>query len=70
MRGSAGAGAGDPRCLPCNVVVADAGEGRTRVEVFDPEVMMGFSAELSEVANDARARLDRMLVALVGEGAA
>ncbi len=57
----------DPRVaamLPCNVVVADAGEGRTRVEVFDPEVMMGFSADLAAVADDARARLQGMLAAL------
>ena len=57
----------DPRVatmLPCNVVVGDAGEGCTRVEVFDPQAMMGFSADLEEVARDAQERLEGMLAAL------
>lgn len=50
--------------LPCNVVVAAEGEGRTRVEVFDPAVMTAFSADLADVASEARTRLSGMLAAL------
>ena len=55
--------------LPCNVVVADAGEGRTRVEVLDPGFMAGLAPapELAEVAADARARLTGMMEALTGQ---
>ncbi len=58
----------DPRIatmLPCNVVVADDGEG-TRVEIFDPAAMTSFSSDagVAEVAADARRRLTDMLEAL------
>ena len=55
--------------LPCNVVVADAGEGRTRVEVLDPAFMATIAPdpELAEVAADARARLTGMMEALTGQ---
>jgi uncharacterized protein (DUF302 family) len=55
--------------LPCNVVVADAGEGRTRVEVLDPGFMATLTpdAEVAEVAADARARLTGMMEALTGQ---
>lgn len=63
----------DPRIatlLPCNVVVADAGEGATRVEVFDPAFMAAIAPdpELAEVAADARARLAGMMDALGAAG--
>ena len=62
----------DPRVatmLPCNVVVADAGEGCTRVEVFDPAAMVAFSdaPDLAPVADEARERLSGMIKALTGE---
>jgi len=62
----------DPRVatmLPCNVVVASAGEDRTRVEVFDPAVMTSFSDAdgLAEVAAEARERLSGMMRALSGD---
>ncbi|WP_313409283.1 DUF302 domain-containing protein [Aeromicrobium sp.] len=59
----------DPRIaalLPCNVVVAQEGDG-TRVEVLDPGVMSQFSADgdVAEVAAEARERLEGMMAALV-----
>ncbi|MBM7515660.1 DUF302 domain-containing protein [Nocardioides nitrophenolicus] len=62
----------DPRIatlLPCNVVVADAGEGRTRVEVLDPGFMATLAPdpELAEVAADARARLAGMMEVLTDQ---
>lgn len=59
----------DPRIatlLPCNVVVADAGEGRTRVEILDPAFLASVVAdpEIRAVAADARARLTGMMEAL------
>jgi uncharacterized protein (DUF302 family) len=59
----------DPRIaalLPCNVVVADVGNGQTRVDAFDPNVMTSFvsSPTLVAVAADARQRLARTLTAL------
>lgn len=61
----------DPRIaalLPCNVVVADTGEGRTRVEVLDPAFMAQIAASggLDAVAADARVRLVGMMDALTG----
>ncbi|GAA3540371.1 DUF302 domain-containing protein [Aeromicrobium flavum] len=58
----------DPRLavmLPCNVVVA-AQETGTRVDVFDPLVMTGFSDSpaLVGVATEARERLAAMMEAL------
>ena len=61
----------DPRVatmLPCNVVIAAAGEGAT-VEVFDPAVMTQFSPALAEVATEARQRLSEMMEALAAEAA-
>lgn len=59
----------DPRIaalLPCNVVVAQDGDG-SRVDVFDPAVMteLGSSPALAEVAAEARLRLTGMMDALV-----
>ena len=57
--------------LPCNVVVRALDDGATRVEAFDPAVMMSLSdgdgaASLRDVADDARARLVAALDALAG----
>ena len=48
--------------LPCNVVVRATEEG-TRVEALDPQIMVQLSdsADLARVADDASARLDRVL---------
>ena len=55
--------------LPCNVVVRAIDENTTRVEAFDPDVMMGLSgsAGLDMVATDARKRLAAMLMTLTEE---
>ena len=52
--------------LPCNVVVRSLGPQTTRVEAFDPSVMvtMSGSEALAEVASDARTRLRAALDAL------
>lgn len=52
--------------LPCNVVVRADGEQRTLVEAIDPEMLVSVTenAELSEIARDARTRLDAALAAL------
>lgn len=52
--------------LPCNVVVRAEGENRTVVETVDPEVLVSVTQneELTEVAQDARTRLDSALAAL------
>lgn len=56
----------DPRVatlLPCNVVVAAAGDGAS-VEVFDPAAMTTFSPAVAKVAAEARDRLSGMMSAL------
>jgi uncharacterized protein (DUF302 family) len=52
--------------LPCNVVVRDAGDGRTEVLAADPLAMLGISAAdgLGEVASEAREALERALARL------
>lgn len=52
--------------MPCNVVVADAGEGWTRVDVMDPALLASLAPDprLAEVAADGRARLTGMMEAL------
>jgi uncharacterized protein (DUF302 family) len=52
--------------LPCNVVVRDAGDGRTDVLAADPLAMLGISAAagLGEVASEAREALERALARL------
>ncbi len=52
--------------LPCNVVVRADGEQRTVVETVDPAVFVTVTGndDLTEVAQDARARLDAALAAL------
>lgn len=57
--------------LPCNVVVrqvqADAtGQTHVRVEIADPQAMLGIVAnsEMNDIAQEARTRLQRALAAL------
>jgi uncharacterized protein (DUF302 family) len=52
--------------LPCNVIVYDRGAGQTAVAIFDP---MSFAAtdagaHLGEVAQEARAKLARVIAEL------
>lgn len=49
--------------LPCNVVVQDAGEGKTEVAVIDPLVAMSRvdNPALVPVAEEVRARLQRVI---------
>jgi uncharacterized protein (DUF302 family) len=50
--------------LPCNVVVR-AVDGQTRVEIADPQAMLGVAGNpaLEPIAAEARARLERALQA-------
>ena len=52
--------------LPCNVTVADEGNGRILISIIDPNKMMSFlnNPLLEEVACDAEARLRRVAEAL------
>ncbi|GAA2025499.1 DUF302 domain-containing protein [Terrabacter terrae] len=52
--------------LPCNVVVRALGTGRTLVEAMDPATMVKLTGndQLTDVAVDARERLNRALEAL------
>ena len=54
--------------LPCNVVVRDAGGGRTVVSFMDPVAVLGLSHSpaAQAVAADARARLERVAARLSG----
>lgn len=51
--------------LPCNVVVRAEGK-RTRVDVADPQAMLGIvgNSELDAVAAEAKQRLQRVVAAL------
>jgi uncharacterized protein (DUF302 family) len=52
--------------LPCNVVLREH-EGRTEVSVADPAAMVEMAgASLSEVAVEARTRLERVIAVLSG----
>jgi uncharacterized protein (DUF302 family) len=52
--------------LPCNVVLREA-DGRTEVSVADPSAMVEMAGSaLSDVAVDARGRLERVIAALRG----
>ncbi len=57
--------------MPCNVVVADTGEGRTRVDVMDPALIASLAPDprLAEVAAEGRARLTGMMEALTATAA-
>ncbi|MCK6576709.1 MAG: DUF302 domain-containing protein [Anaerolineae bacterium] len=52
--------------LPCNVTLSQMDDGRVQVSLIDPLVMMSVIAnpELQAVADEARARLDRVVAAL------
>lgn len=52
--------------LPCNVVVREESDGRVTVLFLDPNIMIELVANkaISEIANDARARLDRVKAAI------
>jgi len=52
--------------MPCNVVVRVTEEGRTRVDLVNPEAMTTPfpEADLSEMVSEARERLGRVLEAL------
>ena len=49
--------------LPCNVIVYENGNGRSRVSILDPLQLMGFvqNAELDAVAAEANSRLQRVI---------
>jgi uncharacterized protein (DUF302 family) len=52
--------------LPCNVVLREQG-GRTEVSVADPGAMVEMAGtSLREIADDARARLERVIATLRG----
>ncbi len=52
--------------LPCNVTVSYVEDGVTEVAIIDPLSMLGFvkHPDLEPVAEEARARLDRVAAAL------
>jgi uncharacterized protein (DUF302 family) len=52
--------------LPCNVIVRDAGDGRTHVSAIDPVVQLGLTgnAALAPAAATIRERLARAIAAL------
>ena len=54
--------------LPCNVIVHDH-EGQTRVSIVDPAAMLGVVANpaMRAIADEAKARLERVLAALGGD---
>jgi len=54
--------------LPCNVIVHDHA-GQARVSIVDPAAMLGVvvNPAMHAIADEAKARLERVLVALGGE---
>ncbi len=54
--------------LPCNVVVRAEGNG-SRVEVADPQAMLGIvgNEELNAIAEEAKRRLQRVVASLGGQ---
>ncbi len=52
--------------LPCNVIVGQVGDGEMEVSLVDPLSMMAFieQPELQAVAQEARAKLERVAAAL------
>ena len=55
--------------LPCNVIVNQIKDDRVNVSFIDPVVMMEVASEpaLKDVAEDAKARLLRVMASLKGE---
>jgi uncharacterized protein (DUF302 family) len=53
--------------LPCNVVVRQGADGKTVVEFMDPNAVLGLVGrpEMAPVAAEVRARLERVLQALI-----
>jgi uncharacterized protein (DUF302 family) len=54
--------------LPCNVVVR-AEDAHSRVDIVDPQVMLGIidNAQLSSIAKEAKQRLQRALASLTNQ---
>jgi len=54
--------------LPCNVIVYEVEEGATVVSIVDPLSMLGIveGEALKSVANEANARLTRVIDSLAG----
>ena len=52
--------------LPCNVVVRQGEDGKTIVEMMDPNAVLGLVGrpEVAPIAAEVRARLERVLAAL------
>lgn len=52
--------------LPCNVVVREEADGQVSVLFLDPQIMIELveNKAIAEIANDARARLDRVKAAI------
>lgn len=52
--------------LPCNVTVSQEGEALVNVSILDPFAMLGIlkHPELEAVAQEARAKLERVIVSL------
>ena len=52
--------------LPCNAIVYETNDGQSVISIVDPISMLGMveSSSLSTVANEARARLQRVIKAL------
>lgn len=52
--------------LPCNVTLSQIAAGRVQISLIDPLAMMSVVAnsELKSIADEARARLDRVVAAL------
>lgn len=52
--------------LPCNVVVRDAGDGRTAVDALDPGVIAEVpdGVDLGDVGQEARSRIEKAMAAL------
>ncbi|MDR7542688.1 MAG: DUF302 domain-containing protein [Armatimonadota bacterium] len=55
--------------LPCNVTVSEVEPGVNEVSLVDPVAMLGVigAADLRPIAEEARARLDRVAALLEGE---
>jgi uncharacterized protein (DUF302 family) len=54
--------------LPCNVIVYETGEGQSMVSIVNPMAMLGVveNEVLQKVANEAQARLTRVIETLAG----